>query len=99
MPAYNQSWQTKGAYMTNVSAKRQMDEADCDVKCDGYIAAGRQDDDAQEQEGENNVMTNGELLSNLDKALKKVSLYLDGKLKLKTDEVFLAELECEEGEE
>ena len=64
-----------------------------------WIHCGRrQDADAQEQENESEE-TGEELLSQLDQALKEVRLYLDGKLKLKTDEVFLAELEREEGEE
>ena len=84
--------------MTNVSAKRQMGEAGCDVKSDEYIAEGVQDADAQEQEDENEE-TGEEVLSQLDQALKEVRLYLDGKLKLKSAEEFLAELESEEGEE
>ena len=78
--------------MTNVLAKRQMDETDCDVKSDEYIAAGVQDADAQEQEDESDVMTREELLSQLDQALKEVRLYLDGKLKLKTLSEALDEL-------
>ena len=78
--------------MTNALAKRQMDETDCDVKNDEYIASGGQDDDAQEQEDESDVMTNEELLSTLDQALKEVRLYLDGKLKLKTLSEVLDEL-------
>ena len=81
--------------MTSALIKQQRGEMPEAAKCGEYIAADEQDTDVAEQEGEDEVMTREELLGDLDQALKEVRLYLDGKLKLKTAEEFLAELERE----